>query len=159
MGAHLLMIGERVGASDPTNFAYLQEVEAQIGALGLEQQVAWTGRLDDEAVSEALAVCDLLLMPYSDGVSLRRGTLMAGLAHGCAIVTTEPQAPLPELVDGTHLLTVPPDNPGAAANAVRRIVDDPALAARLRQNARAVSERFSWQTIARQHLEFYARDA
>ncbi len=99
----LLMIGERVGASDPTNYAYLQEVEQLIRGLGLEERVQWTGRQDDAGVAADLNACDVLIMPYSDGASLRRGTLMAGLANGCAIVTTTPQAPLPELRDWPRL--------------------------------------------------------
>lgn len=153
--ARLLMIGERVGASDPTNYAYLQAVEAEITRLGLAARVAWTGRLDDAAVSAALAVCDVLLMPYEDGVSLRRGTLMAGLAHGCPIVTTYPVAPLPELTAGAHLLYVPPNDPQAAAQAVQAIINDADLAHRLRTGALQVAQGFTWQTIARQHRDFY----
>ena len=62
--------------------------------LGLFERVRWTGREEDAEVSADLSACDLLFLPYLDGASLRRGTLMAGLAHGCAIVTTTPQSPL-----------------------------------------------------------------
>lgn len=153
--ARLLMIGERVGASDPTNYAYLQEVEAAIAAHGLQDRVIWTGRQDDGAVSADLDACDVLLMPYADGASLRRGTLMAGLAHGCALVTTTPQAPLPELAAGRDLLYVPPDDAQAAAEAVLRLACDPALAARLRAGARAASAAFTWEQIAAEHARLY----
>ncbi|HXF61157.1 MAG TPA: glycosyltransferase family 4 protein, partial [Caldilineaceae bacterium] len=151
----LLMIGERVGASDPTNDAYLQEVEAAIAAHRLQDRVIWTGRQEDTEVSASLAACDVLLMPYVDGASLRRGTLMAGLAHGCAIVTTTPQAPLPELVEGRDLLYVPPGDPAAAAAAVLRIASDPVLAETLRRHARIASAAFSWETIAEAHERLY----
>lgn len=153
--ARLLMIGERVGASDPTNYAYLQEVEAAIAERGLQGSVVWTGRQDDAEVSADLAACDVLLMPYVDGASLRRGTLMAGLAHGCAIVTTTPQAPLPELVDGRDLLYIPPNDPQAAANAVLRLMHDPNLAARLRDGAQTASAAFTWDAIAAEHMRLY----
>lgn len=153
--AHLLMIGERVGASDPTNYAYLQEVEGLIAKRGLQARVRWTGRQPDAAVSADLAACDVLLMPYADGASLRRGTLMAGLANGCAIVTTTPQAPLPELVDGWDWLTVPPADPEAAARAVQRLAQEPALVSTLRANARQRSLAFTWESIADRHLPLY----
>ena len=153
--AHLLMIGEKVGASDPTNYAYLQEVEALIQQLGLAARVQWTGHLSDAAVSHALHLVDVLLMPYVDGASLRRGTLMAGLAHGCAIVTTTPQSPMPELVDGRDLLYIPPEAPQLAANAIRRLVNDPTLRQTLQAGARHQSQRFTWSTIAAQHIEAY----
>ena len=154
--AHLLMIGERVGASDPTNYAYLQEVEARIAALGLGERVRWTGRLADEEVAASLNAIDALVMPYSDGASLRRGTLMAGLVNGCAIVTTTPQMPLSDLRDGSEWLTVAPDDPDATAQAVARIADDSHLAATLRANTRTASHLFGWESIAARHLPLYS---
>ena len=38
-------------------------------------------------ISRALQACDLLVQPYPDGVSGRRTSVMAGLAHGVAVVT------------------------------------------------------------------------
>jgi glycosyltransferase involved in cell wall biosynthesis len=153
---HLLMIGDKVGASDPTNYAYLQEVEALIRELGLAERVQWTGRQDDFAVGADLNACDVLVLPFTDGASLRRGTLMAGLANGCAIVTTVPQSPVTELVDGRDLLYVPPDDDAALALAVARVADGPELAASLREHARARSDLFSWAGIARAHLALYS---
>lgn len=153
--AHLLMIGDALSASDPTNLAYLREVETLIGELGLMDRVRWTGRSSDDAVSADMNTLDVLLMPYEDGASLRRGTLMAGLAHGCAIVTTTPQAPLPELMDGRDLLYVAPGDVAACAAAVLRIADDPLLAASLRQHAFTQSQLFTWESIARRHVELY----
>jgi glycosyltransferase involved in cell wall biosynthesis len=151
----LLMIGEQVGASDASNYAYLQEVKGAIARHGLESRVTWTGFLEDAEVSADLAACDLLLMPYLDGVSLRRGTLMAGLAHGCAIVTTTPQTPIRELVDGRDLIYVPPGDIDAAAAAVRRLVNDRALLAGLRTHALATSAAFTWRGIAQAHERAY----
>lgn len=47
-----------------------------------------TGTLAPEALARHLAACDLLVQPYPDGVSTRRTSVMAGLAHGLAVVTT-----------------------------------------------------------------------
>ena len=46
------------------------------------------GALDAASLSRHLQACDLMLQPYADGVSCRRTSFMAGLAHGKAIVTT-----------------------------------------------------------------------
>ncbi|MCB0189724.1 MAG: glycosyltransferase family 4 protein, partial [Caldilineaceae bacterium] len=153
--AHLLMIGERVGASDATNDHYLHEVEAEIAERGLMTRVRWTDHQPDAEVSADLAAIDVLLMPYLDGASLRRGTLMAGLAHGCAIVTTTPQGPLPELVDGRDLCYVPPQDSSAAADAVVQLWDDPQRRQRLGEQARQQSAQFTWSAIARTHLDCY----
>ena len=151
----LLMIGERVGASDPTNFAYLQEVEALAAELGVADRIQWTGHQSDAAVGADLNACDVLVMPYEDGASLRRGTLMAGLANGCAVVTTTPQAPLPELVTERDLIYVAPGNAQALARMTARLMDNPWLLDRLRTNARDRAQLFSWESIAAAHLDAY----
>jgi glycosyltransferase involved in cell wall biosynthesis len=151
----LLMIGEQVGASDPTNYAYLQEVQEAIRRRGLVERVTWTGYQQDAEVSADLAACDLLLLPYLDGASLRRGTLMAALAHGCAIVTTTPSAPLPELINGRDLIYVPPGDVDTAVRVVRDLARDPEKLAALRRNAATASATFSWEGIAEAHERAY----
>jgi glycosyltransferase involved in cell wall biosynthesis len=42
----------------------------------------------DAELAAHLAACDVLFQPYPDGVTTRRGSLMAGLALGAPIVTT-----------------------------------------------------------------------
>ncbi len=123
--AHLLMIGGRVGASDPTNYAYLQQVEARIEQLGLTPRLHWTGHVPAPEVSAAFLASDLCLLPYQDGASYRRGSFMAALEHGMPIVTTTPEVPYPDLVDGETLLLAPPDDAAAQTDACVRILSDP----------------------------------
>ena len=72
-------------------------------------------------MSAHLAAADLMVMPYRDGVSLRRGTLMAVLAHGRPLLTTAPAAPTPELRQGENMWLVPPDDPAALAAELFRV--------------------------------------
>jgi len=44
-------------------------------------------------------------------------------------------------------LLVPPNDPDAMADAVRRILAEPDLAAQLSRNARCKAEQFDWETI------------
>ncbi len=155
--AHLLMVGGRVGTSDPTNRAYAALIDGLISELGLAERVHWTGYTDPQSVSAGLLATDVCVLPYRDGVSFRRGTLHACLTHGRAIVTTRPALPLPAVRDGENMLLVPPRDAGALAEAVRRVYRDPALRARLEAGARALSADFSWDRIARQTAAFLAR--
>src|SRR2546425_946956 len=54
----------------------------------LARQVHATGALAAADLSRHLSACDVLIQPYPDGVSSRRGSVMAGLSHGLPIVTT-----------------------------------------------------------------------
>ncbi len=54
----------------------------------LRERIVARTDLPGQDVAEHLAACDVLLQPYLDGVSSRRGSAMAGLALGRPIVTT-----------------------------------------------------------------------
>jgi len=50
-------------------------------------RISASGYLEAQDAAEHLAACDLLIQPYLDGVSSRRGSAMAGLALGLPILT------------------------------------------------------------------------
>jgi glycosyltransferase involved in cell wall biosynthesis len=155
--AHLLMIGGRVGTSDPTNRLYAEQVDALINELGIGERVHWTGYTNPEQVSKGLLATDVCLLPYRDGVSFRRGTLHACLAHGRAIVTTHPSTPIPEVHDEWNMLLAQPRDPEDLARAVARVVSEPELRARMENGATALAASFSWERIARQTAAFFGR--
>ena len=154
---HLVFIGGQTGASDPhNNEAFLRELREQIARLGLGRRVHWTGFLSPERVSTHLAAADLMVMPYRDGVSLRRGTLMAVLAHGRPLITTAPAAPAPELRHGENVWFVPLDDPVALAEAVAALAGDAARRGQLGRGARELAGLFDWGRIAGLTADFYA---
>ena len=149
---YLLMVGGAVGASDPTNRAYLATVQAAIADRGLAGRVIWTGYLPPEGVSAALVSADVAVLPYRDGASFRRGSLMAALAHGLPIVSTWPRATVPELTHQKNIwLVMPGDAPGLA-EAVRQLGTDPAVRARLAAGAGELAESFPVGTHCRPHV-------
>lgn len=144
----LLHIGGQVGDSDPTNMVYAARLQQLASELGVVEHVHLTGFLDEQGVSQAFAACDVVALPYRDGASFRRGTLMAALAHGSAIVTTKPRMPIPELADGKNVLLVDPDDPMALAGAIERILADGNTRTALQHGAAELSKRFGWDQIA-----------
>ncbi|MEE8392047.1 MAG: glycosyltransferase, partial [Anaerolineae bacterium] len=154
---HLLMIGGRVGSSDPTNRAYAARVESLIAELNLGERVHWTGYSYPEDISAGLLATDVCVLPYRDGVSFRRGTLHACLTHGRAVVTTHPAVPLPEAQDGGNMLLVGPRDPQGLAEAVTRLASDPALRKRLETGAAALAAEFTWERIARHTAALFRR--
>jgi glycosyltransferase involved in cell wall biosynthesis len=131
-----------------------------IKELDLEERVHWTGYTRPAQVSAGLLATDVCVLPYRDGVSFRRGTLHACLAHGRALVTTRPAVPLPEVRDGENMLLVQPRDPEGLAEAVTRLsahAGVPALRARLEAGAAALAAEFAWELIARRTLIFCER--
>ncbi len=150
----LVMMGGRTGASDPTNHAYVQAIDQL--AHDLYIQPHWTGFLQDAEVGAYFAAADCVALPFKDGASLRRTSLQAALAYGCAIVTTPPQDDdLPEFVDGMHVLYSPVDDKLALAGCFERLWKNPDLRQTLGQNAALAAEQFQWEAIAKRVLEFY----
>ncbi len=152
----LLLIGGTHGESDPTNVAYSREVMRLAAQLGVSDDITATGYLDERGVTEALTACDCIALPYRDGVSFRRGTLMAALSHGCAIVTTEPRIALPEIAHERNMLLVPPADPSALAAAISRVLQDDSLRNQLRAGSVELSRLFTWNHIAAETLRVYA---
>ncbi|MCX6017546.1 MAG: glycosyltransferase family 4 protein [Chloroflexi bacterium] len=146
--ASVLHIGGRTGDSDPTNAAYADKLRALAAELDCANTWHETGFLDDAAVSEGFAACTAVALPYRDGASYRRGTLMAALAHGTAIVTTAPRVSVPAFVDGANMLLTPADSPTALADALQRIFENAALREQLQQGAAHLSCMFAWDAIA-----------
>jgi glycosyltransferase involved in cell wall biosynthesis len=146
--AAVLHIGGLTGDSDPTNAAYADKLRKLGEAAGVWQHWHRTGFLDDSGVSSGFAACAAVALPYRDGASYRRGTLMAALAHGCAIVSTQPQTAIPLFRDGDNMRLVPADAPAALADALAAIVSDPVFAERLRAGALTLSREFNWDNIA-----------
>jgi glycosyltransferase involved in cell wall biosynthesis len=160
--ARLLMVGGKVGSSDATNLAYLERVEDLIRELEVDDRVQWTGFTGPNEVSANLMAADCAVLPYREGASLRHGSLMATLAHGLPILTTETppgvraaQGVFPMLCDGENARLVPPEDPTRMAAAVGEVMSDAILRARLASAALELSHHFEWDTIARQHLQAY----
>jgi glycosyltransferase involved in cell wall biosynthesis len=151
----LLMIGGQVGDSDPTNLACFERVQALSTELSLTDLVLWTGYAPPDQVSASFLASDICVLPYRDGVSYRRGTFMAALAHGLAIVTTQPRVAITTLVDGEHILLVPPDDAVATADAVENLISTPELRTRLAHGALDLAQNFTWDSIAAKTAQLY----
>lgn len=95
------------------------------------------GRATADDISIALQCCDLLLQPYPDGVTTRRTSIMAGLANGRAVLTTE--GPLTEPIwRAAHAVeTVPAGDTQAFGAAAVRLLSDATARAALGARARA----------------------
>jgi glycosyltransferase involved in cell wall biosynthesis len=148
--SRLLLLGGGVGASDPTNRSTANRLWPRVERLG--SRVVRPGWLAPTDLSAYLLSGDVAVLPYIDGASPRRGSLLACAEHGLPILSTLPAAP----DVAPHIEAVAPDA-AALAEAVLRIDADPAMAARLRQVSRELAARVSWPSIAATHVRIYER--
>jgi len=151
----LHIVGGTAGDSDPANLAFRERLQAQIARHRLDRRVTWTGFLPQEKASATLLDSDLCVLPYRDGASFRRGTLLIALVHGLPIITTEPVVPIPEFHHGENVWLVPRQNPEALAGAILHLADRPDLRQHLRQGAQELGRAFRWDRIAQATRKVY----
>lgn len=158
LAARALLVGSS-GSSDPTNQAYEAELRARITAAGLNQAVVITGYLGEADVYTLLKAADVVALPFRDGASMRRGSLMAALAAGCAVITTTPAVPTPGFIDGVAMRLTPPGDAAALADALANVLQRTELRRRLQEGAIALSRQFAWPAIAESVAAFLQRVA
>lgn len=145
-----------VGDTRPENHAYRLTLEALADRLGVASAIIWSGRRTNEEVSRILQVSDLFVVPYDDGVSIRRGSLIAGLAHSLPVISTHSPVSSTYIKDGVNVALVPPKDADALATRVVALLAMPGEAARLAKAAGTLAEQFAWPAIARATRALYA---
>jgi len=151
----LLLIGGRSNTVDKSeDAAYLRRLESRIQQQGLQDLVAWTGFLPDHEVAACFQAVDLMALPFTDGASFRRSSLIAALHNACAILTTEPPFNVEVFCHATNLWLVPARSATAIETAIRRLMRDRDQLHRLRAGAAELSAHFDWDVITRNTIDF-----
>lgn len=154
--AQLVFIGERSNTVDiGADNRYLRELDERMRRRGLAGAVHVTGFLPDDAVSAWLNAVDLMVLPYVDGASLRRSSLIAALHQACAIITTEPAVAEPAFEHGKNLWLAPPGSAEGIEHAILQLLSEPHRLNELRAGAARLSKSFDWDGITRDTLAFY----
>jgi glycosyltransferase involved in cell wall biosynthesis len=90
----------------------------------LESVLQASGQLPADELSHHLSACDLLIQPYPDGASTRRGSLMAGLVNARPIVTTTGWLSEPLWFQSDAVAVAPAGDTQAFVAQVRRLCQD-----------------------------------
>jgi glycosyltransferase involved in cell wall biosynthesis len=146
--ARLLLLGGEVGASDPTDRQTAARVRHRLNAFG--QRVVRTGWLPPPELSAHLLAADVALLPYADGASPRRGSLLACAEHGLPIVSTQPASgALSQAIQAV------PAEPARLAAAVLQIAQSETLKESLQHTSRLLADSVNWSSIASAHIKIY----
>ena len=127
--ASLLLIGPRGEAA---------RAEILTRDPALASRVHATGALPENAVSAHLSACDVMLQPYPDGISSRRTSAMAALAHGVAVATTTGWLTEPLWGEAGAVALAPADDSEALADAAASLVTSAEAREQLAQRGRAL---------------------
>lgn len=133
-----------VGSVVPGHETWLDALKACHG------QVRFRHSLSSDGVSAALRRAIVAVLPYPDGISERRGSALAALAHGLQVVSTRGLATTAELSSVCHLV----DGIEPARACIARLLNDTSS----HIDAAAIGayiESRSWQAIALRHAQLY----
>jgi glycosyltransferase involved in cell wall biosynthesis len=141
--------------SDGVTVLNLGDGAAALRGLPDEVRVHAPGRQPADMLARELACADLFLAPFVDGVSTRRGSMMAALQHAVPVVGTDGF-----ITDGLlrrhrdALRLVPVDGREAFAEAAAELALDPDRRQELGGAGRALYEQsLDWPVIARSLIE------
>lgn len=122
-----------------------EKTEAAIRRLGLEERVSLGGAISGEEVPSSLQVGDIFL--NTSKIDNAPRSVVEAMACGLCVVSTNVGG-VPHLMrDGKEGLLVAADDPREMAGAVRRILEEPALAATLAQGGLEVARKHDWAVV------------
>ena len=112
------------------------------------------GYLEPAEVAEKLAASDIFLAPLLDGVSTRRGTLMAALQHALPVVGTHGHLTDPSLRESASAMQLTEVGSSARfAGSAVRLAEEPEARAAIGSAGRMLYEStFDWPVIAEKLL-------
>jgi len=136
--------------------------EAQVHALGLQDQVTFTGKIPQEALERAYETSDIFVLPAivdSRGDTEGLGVvLLEALQYGLPVIASRVGGIVDIVQHETTGLLVPPGDPGALARAIQRLVDHPDFAQKLvLQGQQHLKEHFTLESIAARLMDLYRR--
>lgn len=120
-------------------------LKSQAEALGIGAKVQWQGWVGDK--NGFYNQLDILCIPSrQDSFPM---VVLEALAHGVPMVATDAPGPATMLTHGSDGLVVPREDKAALANALARLVMEPAYAAQLAEQGWQTIQNYDFQAIAK----------
>lgn len=129
--------------------ASLRRLAAALGVRG----VTFTGRVPPNRIPELYAAHDIYLQ--SPDIDNMPASLLEAFASGLPVVSTDVGGIPAILTHDVHGLLAPRNDHQALAAHVLALIDTPALAARLSQDAYATCQAYTWRAVREQWLGLY----
>jgi len=118
--------------------------QSELETMAPAGRVTFTGQQSHDRVLMYLRATDVyVLSSYTEGLA---HTLLESIAVGTPVVATAVGGNPEVITDGVEGLLIPPGDPAALAAAIRRILDDPALAAQMSEAGLRRSADFQWDS-------------
>jgi glycosyltransferase involved in cell wall biosynthesis len=128
-----------------------EEIFDRVEALGLNDQVRFLHGVPDADLPGLYSAASVLTTPsFYEGFGL---PALEAMSCGTPVVVAD-RASLPEVVGDAGIL-VDPEDPGAIAEGLKRVLTDEELRAKMETLGLGRASSFSWERVARETLDVY----
>ncbi len=133
--------------------AYRWALQARARSRGVADRVHFDGRfLPAGALARLISAADVVLLPYDSPEQVTSGVLIEAVTAGKPVVSTcFPHAV--ELLGGGAGLLVGRQDPAGIARALRRVLTEPGLSARMSRYSADLAPQLLWPAVARSYRE------
>lgn len=138
-----------IGSVDSKLQPYLEDL--RLASMGLP--VTWELGLPEPEVANLLARSRIAYMPFPDGASERRSSLLALLLNGVATVSTKGAFTTGAMAEALAFAETPEE----ALGVIKGLMADSGKRELLAHKARGYARRHDWDDVASKHLELYQR--
>jgi glycosyltransferase involved in cell wall biosynthesis len=137
-----------LGSTPPRWTDYGNGLRAQ-----MRPNVAWVDNAPFTGVAESMATSMAAYLPFPDGASLRRSSLIAALSNGLPVI-----APFGAgTTESLRAVLLRADTPEAALSQLRALRANSSLTRQCYTTGTALARQFGWESIAEHHLALYRR--
>lgn len=134
---------------------YSKDLHRAVAKSGIAGRVHSTGFVEDADLVQFYGACDLFVFPsFYEGFGL---PILEAMACGRAVASSNTTA-MPEVADGAGIL-FDPDSPEQMTRAIRDVLIDSELRARMERLGSQRAAAFSWERAAERTLDVYTRVA
>jgi glycosyltransferase involved in cell wall biosynthesis len=132
------------------------ELTRRAQGLGLSDRVSFPGSLDDGELSQALGLAHAFCLLSRRAPEGRAGegfgiVFVEAGAHGLPVVAGRIPGVIDAVEDGANGILVDPTDPGAAADALERVLLDAELGQRLADRGRARAAELAWARVVERY--------
>ena len=133
--------------------SYRNSLQSLIDDLSLENSVKlWPEYLSSDALDNLIASSSIVALPYDNSEQVTSGVLVEAVSAGRPIIATRfPHAV--ELLEGDVGALVPYRDPIAMADAIRRILVNPGVAAEMSYRTSVIARAIQWPVVAREYMQ------
>lgn len=133
---------------------YYNGLRKRIEERDVADSVKWFLDAGDDDVASLLCESHICILPFDDGATFRRTSLLTAAAYGVPIITTRGDATPKELHHLENVFFA--DDVDGMIGGINFMVTNPATAEHMASSLRLlVRNRFSWGNISEQHLRVY----